>query len=158
MIATAQFRQLTPSDVPTLKAFFPEPASISHAKRIRIQSPTGRSFHGLFVDDELVAAGQIKRPTEPDEKTKLFRYPELCSVFVRPEYRGKGYAKTIMNGLECIAASEGYAYVCLIANDANRPAKRLYSALGYNASKRHRSLTIRGANKVYFVKRVTEKF
>jgi ribosomal protein S18 acetylase RimI-like enzyme len=56
---------------------------------------------------------------------------EIKRMFVRPNFRGRGYAKAILAELERLAASQGYRRVRLETADRQPEAIRLYERCGY---------------------------
>jgi len=70
-----------------------------------------------------VACGAI-RPLEPG-------VAELKRMFVRQDFRGRGFSRQILSSLESKAAAFGYASVRLETGDRQLAAIGLYQRLGY---------------------------
>jgi GNAT superfamily N-acetyltransferase len=65
-----------------------------------------------------------------------FRYyddgvAEVKRVFVRPDYRGRGISRQLMELLENHAREQGYRVLILETNGLLVPAMKLYESLGY---------------------------
>ena len=56
---------------------------------------------------------------------------EIKRVFIKNEYRGKGYAKLLMQALEEKALAEGYLKAILETGNLLKPAMALYRDIGY---------------------------
>ncbi len=56
---------------------------------------------------------------------------EIKRMFVLPEWRGRGVAKTILHELEIWAASEGYQEAVLETGNGQPEAVSLYGRCGY---------------------------
>ncbi|HVZ77882.1 MAG TPA: GNAT family N-acetyltransferase [Gemmatimonadaceae bacterium] len=64
---------------------------------------------------------------------------EVKRMFVRPEYRGAGVARRIMEQLIATARHVGYERLCLGTLDDMIAAQRLYESLGFTPVPRYRS-------------------
>lgn len=56
---------------------------------------------------------------------------EIKRVFVRPEYRGKGISKRMMECLESVARNQNYARLILETGELLAASMRLYASLGF---------------------------
>lgn len=82
-------------------------------------------FMGIESTGELVACGAVKL-LEDD-----MRYGEIKRVFVLPEHRGNGYARSIMAALEA-ALQESSIMLARLETGIHQPeALALYRSLGY---------------------------
>ncbi len=59
-------------------------------------------------------------------------YGEIKRMYVRPEFRGRGYAKKMLEHLEGVAADKGYRKVRLEVGILQPEALRLYERTGYH--------------------------
>jgi putative acetyltransferase len=82
-------------------------------------------FLGIEIAGELVACGAVKL-LEDDA-----RYGEIKRVFVLPEHRGKGYARSIMAALEAELRQRNITCARLETGISQPEALGLYRALGY---------------------------
>ena len=81
-----------------------------------------RRYYGLFDGGRLVSVA-----------CAFFRMPEVWpigNVYTHPDYRGRGYAKTVTSAITRDALSSGAWALLQVAED-NEPAIRVYKALGY---------------------------
>jgi ribosomal protein S18 acetylase RimI-like enzyme len=150
-----EFRQLTLNDVEVLEKRFPQPESISHKERLLIQSQTGRSIYGYFVNGALITLGQIKRPSAPVSASVDVEYsPEICSIYVVPEARGQRYAYNMIMRLEKIVAKQGYKHAHLTVAPDNEIARRLYEKLGFQLNNHLIQPVITNRPKLYYTKKL----
>jgi putative acetyltransferase len=82
-------------------------------------------FLGIETAGELVACGAVKTMTD------VATYGEIKRLFVLPQHRGKGYARSIMLALEAELRCGGIALARLEAGVSQPEALGLYRALGY---------------------------
>lgn len=80
----------------------------------------------LMEDGQAVACGGFKPYCEGTA--------EIKRVFTRPAYRGRGYARTVMEALEERALSKGYTRLILETGRKMLPAVGLYTNLGYQVT------------------------
>jgi len=86
-----------------------------------------RRYYGVFEAGELVSVA-----------CAYLRLPEVWivgDVYTLPEHRGRGYAKAATSAVTRDALASG-ARALLHVHEANRPAIRVYTALGYHAAAR----------------------
>jgi ribosomal protein S18 acetylase RimI-like enzyme len=82
---------------------------------------------GVFEDKKLTATAGFYRYVHLKERHK----GHIWGVYVRPESRGKGVARALMQEIIGRARSiEGLEQILLVAS-AHLPAKKLYEALGF---------------------------
>jgi len=81
-----------------------------------------RRYYGLFKDERLVSIA-----------CAFFRMPEVWpigNVYTYPDYRGRGYAKTVTSAITRDALQSGAKALLHVAED-NISAIHVYKALGY---------------------------
>ena len=86
-----------------------------------------RRYYGLFEEGGLVSIA-----------CAFFRMPEVWpigNVYTHPDYRGKGYAKTVTTAVTRDTLLSGAKALLHVAED-NEPAIRVYKALGYRTISR----------------------
>lgn len=101
------------------------PPESNHLESIEaLQRPNVR-FMGIELAGELVACGAVKLMNNDGE------YGEIKRVFVLPECRGRGYARSIMASLEGALRDHGILLARLETGISQPEALSLYRALGY---------------------------
>ncbi len=85
--------------------------------------PPGGSFVVLYVKDEPVACGGLKRLDDDAA--------EIKRLFVRPNVRRLGLGRRVIDDLERIARDRGYRVVRLDTGAGQPQAVRLFEAAGY---------------------------
>ena len=83
---------------------------------------TKRRYYGIFKEGKLVSIA-----------CAFFRMPEVWpigNVYTHPNYRNRGYAKTVTSAITKDALQAGARALLHVAKD-NAPAIRVYKALGY---------------------------
>lgn len=83
----------------------------------------GSGFVVGYVEDQPVACGAF-RPLEG-------AVCEIKRMFVRPEFRGRGYSRAVLGELERLAATAGYAVARLETGNRQAEAIGLYERAGY---------------------------
>ena len=86
-------------------------------------SPPGGAFLVGWIDGEPVCCGGVKRL---DERTC-----EIKKMYVVPEMRGRGVARSLLHALEQAARDLGYAVARLDTGPRQGNARGLYEAEGY---------------------------
>ena len=81
------------------------------------------AFLCAMAEDAIIGTGAIKRVDD--------RECEVVRMFVAPNYRGHGIARTIANGLISFAGSAGYERIRLSSNNALTASHRLYERMGF---------------------------
>ncbi|WP_278236245.1 GNAT family N-acetyltransferase [Isoptericola sp. AK164] len=89
------------------------------------------------VDDVAAACGSVRDVSGTDDgRGRGTDHPaatgELKRVFVLPEHRGRGLARTLMAELEGAARRTGFRRLVLETGTAQPEAIALYTALGYD--------------------------
>ncbi len=101
------------------------PAESNHFDAIEVLAQSNVHFLGLFEDEFLVAVGAVKKMDDDDI------YGEIKRVFVSPNYRGQGLAKTIMDTLESHLMRNDIPLARLETGIFQPEAIGLYEKLGY---------------------------
>ena len=86
-------------------------------------------FFVLYEHETPAACGGVQffgDSNQPDEG-----YGEIKRMYVRPEFRGRGYAKQMLNHLEELAAARGFSKVRLETGISQPEAIGLYERNGY---------------------------
>jgi putative acetyltransferase len=121
-------RQIDPGEVQDLIAALDEyqsalyPAESNHLDSIEELRSPHVCMIGLFDQERPVAIGAIKFWGD---------YGEIKRVYVHPDHRGKGYAKTIMQELERRLVNRGITTARLEAGIKQYEAISLYRRYGY---------------------------
>jgi GNAT superfamily N-acetyltransferase len=68
---------------------------------------------------------------------KFAKSAEVKRLYVRPEHRGKGIAKSLYESLENYARRRGYEWLYLDTTDEMDAAQRFYAALGFELTTRY---------------------
>ncbi|MDR0930225.1 MAG: GNAT family N-acetyltransferase [Clostridiales bacterium] len=76
-----------------------------------------------YVDNIPAACGGFKKYSEG--------VAEIKRVFTKPEYRGMGLSKRIMQEIERLARASGYDSLILETGDMLKSAVKMYENLGY---------------------------
>jgi ribosomal protein S18 acetylase RimI-like enzyme len=83
---------------------------------------------GAFVDDQLVGMTGFFR--SPEEKTK--HKGRVWGVYVKPQHRGKGIARSLMEELlRKVRSQPGLEQVTLAVASGQAAARKLYLQLGF---------------------------
>jgi len=88
----------------------------------------GSCFFGVFADGAMAGIiGFVRRPG-----VRRQHVAELRSVYVLPEFRGRGLGRMLLETVLSHARGlDGMRQVILCVNAANQPARRLYQSLGF---------------------------
>ena len=98
-------------------------------ERLRASDPARNFVLGVFEDGKLTATAGFYRYSHLKELHK----GHIWGVYVRPESRGKGFARGLMQEIIRRArALDGLEQILLVAS-AHLPARKLYEALGFEA-------------------------
>jgi ribosomal protein S18 acetylase RimI-like enzyme len=87
-------------------------------------SDVARQFLAWMGEEPVGLAGAIIEPG----------YAEVVSVWVRPDQRGRGVARGLMDAAIGFAVSAGAGEIRLWVTDGNSPARGLYQRLGFRAT------------------------
>jgi predicted GNAT family acetyltransferase len=109
---------LTEGDVPDMLAL----AELTHPGPFRAHTYRLGMYLGIRVDGALAAMG--------GQRMHLPGYRELSAICTHPDFRGRGYARTIVLQLMKAVFDEGLVPF-LHFEEANRSAQTLYSRLGF---------------------------
>jgi len=80
-------------------------------------------FLCAMAEDAIIGTGAIKQFDD--------RECEMVRMFVAPNYRGRGIARTIADGLISFAKSAGYDRIRLSSNNTLTASHRLYERMGF---------------------------
>ena len=86
-------------------------------------------FFVLYGDEAPVACGGVQFFGDLERADE--GYGEIKRMYVRPEFRGRGYAKKMLQHLEGLAASKGFSKVRLETGISQPEAIGLYERNGY---------------------------
>ena len=87
------------------------------------------SFFVLYEQEMPAACGGVQ--FFGDSNQPVESYGEIKRMYVRPEFRGRGYAKQMLNHLEELAAARGFSKVRLETGISQPEAIGLYERNGY---------------------------
>ncbi|MDR7278639.1 GNAT family N-acetyltransferase [Catenuloplanes atrovinosus] len=100
-----------------------ELASVSGADEVGYPARAGATYLVGIVNGHAVACGAVVT-RDPDTA-------EIKRMYVRPEFRGRGYSRAILAELEELAARAGYSVVRLETGGYLPVAMSLYRSAGY---------------------------
>ena len=86
-------------------------------------------FFVLYEDQAPAACGGVQFFSDPKEADES--YGEIKRMYVRPEFRGRGYAKQMLKHLEELSAARGFPKVRLETGMSQPEAIGLYERNGY---------------------------
>jgi hypothetical protein len=89
----------------------------------RIKARIGKNIHYIWVDGQPVAQAVIGRNTPSGAA--------ISWVYTPPEYRGRGYATSVVAELTKNILAGGKSFCCLFADVANPASCAVYRKLGY---------------------------
>jgi len=96
-------------------------------ERLGKNDPQRNFVVGMFEEGKLVGTAGFYRDSHIKERHK----GHVWGVYVRPESRGKGVARDLMQEIICRARGiEGVEQILLVAS-AHLPARKLYEAMGF---------------------------
>lgn len=126
------FRLLTLSDIETLEQHFPQPTPGSHVRRLDRQAAGDYSYWCALISDTIVAIQLIRwhGPIEYEDR-QISQLPELGSLYVLPDYRGKGIGSQLVRHSEQEIIAQGYTGVGAIIKDENTISIQLHIKDGY---------------------------
>lgn len=103
------------------------PSQQSQYDQHNIIAPIETALVG-YIDREPVTCGCFK-VVDPETV-------EIKRMYVRPDYRRRGYSTQLITELELWAKEQGYSYARLECGTAQPEALALYSKLGYEVSEK----------------------
>lgn len=103
--------------------FHPHP--LTREEATRLCSYDGQDVYCVLADEGRVVAYGMLRGWEAG-----FEIPSL-GIAVRPDARGSGVGRALMEHLHGVARARGATRVRLVVYADNVPARRLYEGLGY---------------------------
>jgi ribosomal protein S18 acetylase RimI-like enzyme len=83
--------------------------------------------YGAFVDDQLVGMAVCVR----NPRKKMKHFATISSIYVKPEFRGQGFAKRIIDTILFICTNEDLEFVRLSVVTENTEAINLYQTMGF---------------------------
>jgi len=89
----------------------------------RIKTRLGKDIHFIWEDGQPVAQAVHGRDT-PNSAV-------ISWVYTPPQYRGRGYARSVVGELTKACLNKGKKYCCLFADAANPASRSVYKKLGY---------------------------
>jgi ribosomal protein S18 acetylase RimI-like enzyme len=98
-------------------------------ERLANGDPAENFVLGLFEDGKLTATAGFYRSRHNKERHK----GHIWGVYVRPESRGKGVARALMEEIIRRARTMNDLEQILLVASAHLPARKLYEALGFQA-------------------------
>jgi GNAT superfamily N-acetyltransferase len=116
-LVAALFDEIVPL-YPTITSDNPGPSATAEELR-----PPGGAFLVAYVDDQPVGCGGIKRLSA--------EAAELKRLYVAPEARNRGLARTLVGALENAARQAGYRLVRLDTGNQQPAALQLFRSIGY---------------------------
>jgi len=121
-----QRRELTLDDLLDMYERMKNHGRLSEARKQKLKHDfdRGQTLFLLFEGDRLVSCARLTR--------KNTHVAEIHSVYTKPQYRGKGYAKTVLNRLLLQAKREGYLELWLDTMPFMKSAIKLYQSLGFS--------------------------
>jgi GNAT superfamily N-acetyltransferase len=98
-------------------------------KRLGAGDPARNFVVGAFADGKLAGTAGFYRSAHIKERHK----GHVWGVYVRPESRGKGMARALMQEIVRRARGIGGLEQILLVASAHLPARKLYEAMGFEA-------------------------
>ncbi len=105
------------------------PAESQHGYDVDKLIAQGVEFFVLYEDGTAAGCGGVQLFGEPSEGGDS--YGEIKRMYVRPGFRGRGYAKRMLEHLEGVASAKGYSKVRLEVGISQPEALGLYERTGY---------------------------
>ncbi len=84
----------------------------------------------------LLAAAGGKYVAQAHIQTRTPGYCQVGGVCTLPEERHRGYARAVLGEMLCHIATDGGRRPCLVVNEDNASARRLYDSMGFRESGR----------------------
>ena len=109
---------LSAADAPEMM----ELATLTRPGPFKLDTHTFGQFVGIRVDGRLAAMG--------GQRMHLAGYRELSGICTHPDFRGRGYARAIIERLNAVILDEGLTPF-LHLEEANLSAKALYDSVGF---------------------------
>ena len=105
------------------------PQESQHGYDVEKLIAQGVEFFVLYEDGAAAACGGVQFFGDPNRADE--GYGEIKRMYVRPIFRGRGYAKKMLQHLEGLAASKGFFKVRLEVGISQPEALGLYERTGY---------------------------
>ena len=102
------------------------PAESQHGYSVEKLVEQGVEFFVLYEYGEAAGCGGVQLFGDP-----AGGYGEIKRMYIRPRFRGRGYAKKMLEWLEGVAATKGYQKARLEVGVSQPEALGLYERTGY---------------------------
>lgn len=91
------------------------------------------TFVFVLETDEGTPVGFVSGERGERPTRRRGRYVSIDDIYVREEYRGRGYGTRLIERVESLAEAEGRDFVTVSTEWDNEGARRLYERCGYEA-------------------------
>jgi GNAT superfamily N-acetyltransferase len=93
----------------------------------------------------------------PARDETMYDWGEIVSIYLLPEYFGRGFGKPLMEAAAAELKKTGYKFIYLWTLEENRQARKFYEKCGFSLSPDRLTLNIGGKDLievryVYFIK------
>lgn len=105
------------------------PPESNHLDDIQTLKQANVLFLGIYIENQLVGCGAVKIITQTNTSTD--KYGEIKRIFIKPEYRGRGLSKPLINQLETYLKANSVPIARLEMGIYQPEALGLYRQLGY---------------------------
>ena len=105
------------------------PQESQHGYDVEKLIAQGVEFFVLYEGENPAACGGVQFFGDP--KNSADSYGEIKRMYVRPDFRGRSYAKKMLQHLEELAAAKGFPKVRLEVGISQPEALGLYEKVGY---------------------------
>lgn len=105
------------------------PSESQHGYDVEKLIGQGVEFFVLYEEGKAAGCGGVQlygNPSKPEDS-----YGEIKRMYVRPEFRGRAYAKKMLEHLEGVAGAKGYQKLRLEVGISQPEALGLYERTGY---------------------------
>jgi ribosomal protein S18 acetylase RimI-like enzyme len=70
------------------------------------------------------------------------KYGYIYDIFVKEEFRGKGFGRVLLEKAESYCRERGYSRILLMVSVSNETAIRLYDKMGFKAEQTYMAKTL----------------
>jgi GNAT superfamily N-acetyltransferase len=133
---TAKIRPATPADLPVLAAFVRALAAHHDDSATVTETGLARLFFGPAKAATALIAEAAGGPAGFAATVPLVRLQagergtEIAHLYVRPELRGRGIGRALVEAASRAAAEAGHSYLVIGTKLQNRAAQEAYRAIG----------------------------